>query len=269
LQAQEKSPAKAPGPGEFNPAHETVELFKGIEDGKLEVRYIPRDEKQGRVLIANKGEQPVNVRLPDTFAAVPVLAQFFFGGPQQQQQNQPQQQQAQPVGGSIFQPGGGGQGAGRQGMPNFFQGGVMFNIPAEKQRDFRVNTLCLAHGKPNPRSAMPYKLVPLQQVTSDPLVASVLREYGQGKFSQASAQAAAWHLTDDLNWEKLAKLEGSMVAVGVYDRLFSKQEIEDAKKLLAAAEKNVQPQTPAAPVTSANVSSLGTKITVDQKLPKK
>lgn len=263
--AQNKPLAKVPGPGEHNPAHETVELFKGMESGQLEVKFIPRDEKQGRILLANKAGKPINVQLPETFGAVPVLAQF---GPFQQQGQQGQQQQQmipQPLGGPGI-PQGSQQGQGQQQQPPPF----FMNIPAEQQRDIKVKTVCLAQGRPNPRPAIPYKLVPLAQVSSDPLLDSVIREYGNGKYSQNVAQAAAWHTVDNMSWEKLAKIDGSMVAIGVNDPYFTKQDLENAKAMVAAAEKNVKrPAAPTVPVTSANVSSYGTAPTAKQKLPPK
>jgi len=67
---------KVPKPGEFNPDHETVEMFAGIESGQIAVKLIPKDATQCRVLIENKTKQPLNVKLPEVFASVPVLAQF-------------------------------------------------------------------------------------------------------------------------------------------------------------------------------------------------
>ena len=52
-----------------------VELFAGIEQRKLEVKLIPRDDMQCRLLISNKTDKPLSVKLPDSFAGVPVLAQ--------------------------------------------------------------------------------------------------------------------------------------------------------------------------------------------------
>ena len=67
---------RRPRPGEFNPEHESIEMFQAIEDGQIEVRLIPRNSTEANVLIENKTEQPLNVELPAAFAGVPVLAQF-------------------------------------------------------------------------------------------------------------------------------------------------------------------------------------------------
>ena len=63
----------------FNPEDETVDLLTAMENGKLEAKIIPRDATQCQLLITNKTEKPLNVRLPDVFGAVPVMAQIFDG----------------------------------------------------------------------------------------------------------------------------------------------------------------------------------------------
>ncbi len=45
-----------------------------MEKGDISVKVIPKDSTQCRVLIENKTDQPLSVKLPDAFAAVPVLA---------------------------------------------------------------------------------------------------------------------------------------------------------------------------------------------------
>ncbi|MCL6504416.1 MAG: hypothetical protein K6T86_17175, partial [Pirellulales bacterium] len=67
-------------PGQYNPEHATVELFTAMEAGDIEVKFIPKDDTQANVIIKNKTKQPLNVRLPQAFAAVPALAQMGMGG---------------------------------------------------------------------------------------------------------------------------------------------------------------------------------------------
>ena len=58
---------------------EEIDLFAGIAQQQLEVRLIPRDDLQCRLLITNKTDKPLSVKLPAAFAGVPVLAQFAPG----------------------------------------------------------------------------------------------------------------------------------------------------------------------------------------------
>jgi hypothetical protein len=82
--------------------------------------------------------------------------------------------------------------------------GGMMRIPAEKQLKLKVTTVCLEHGKrdPNPRAA--YKMIPAEQFISDTRVVEICKLLGYNRLTQNVAQAAAWHLTDNLSWQELA-----------------------------------------------------------------
>nr|HPM81878.1 hypothetical protein [Candidatus Anammoximicrobium sp.] len=64
------------------PAAKRVELFEAIKAGDIAVKLIPKDAKEANVLIENKAKQPLEIKLPEAFAGVPVLAQIGggFGG---------------------------------------------------------------------------------------------------------------------------------------------------------------------------------------------
>jgi hypothetical protein len=231
-------PAATTSPGQ-QPAR-TVELFAAMETGELAVKLIPRDAKKARIFIENKTQQPLNVKLPSTFAGVPVLAQF--GAPMAGRPNMAANTQTpQTIGGPM------GQQPGNQ--QNMRPGGFNFNIPPEKVGEVRVDCVCLEYGKPNPRAAIPYKLVPTSSVASEATVA-MLEEYGRGGYSHNAAQAAAWHLASGLSWEKLAKLPGTLIAEGVNDPYFSKRDMKDAEGLVAVAEKASPSTTPAGKPTT-------------------
>ena len=130
---------------------EAIDLFDAIEAGQLEVRFIPKNDKEARVRIKNKSKKPLTVRLPDAFGARPVLAQvagFNFG-------QVPGGANGGANGGSQNLGGAFGQNGNPGGRANFF------NVPAEKIADLRVPCVCLEYGKPTPRAAIPYELVSL------------------------------------------------------------------------------------------------------------
>jgi hypothetical protein len=228
------APARCEGPD-----CQVVELFAGIEAGKVEAKLIPRDAKKARVFLTNKTKGPLNVRLPAALAGKAILAQFqggALGGPMggagmmgRGANNAPQ-----TIGISPNNRGGGGGGGNQQNGMNFM-GGV-FNIPPEKTAEFRVDCCCLEYGKPNPRPVVPYELVKAETV-ANPATVALLVAYGKGEYSQSAMQAAAWHLANDMSWEKIESLKGDLVSLGVYERRFSRDEIKDAKTLVAVAEK--------------------------------
>ncbi|MGH7136909.1 MAG: hypothetical protein ACREHD_14310 [Pirellulales bacterium] len=208
------SPSARPAKiGTYNPNDETVEMFEAMEAGQIGVKLILKDSTQARVLIKNKTGKPLNVRLPKAFAGVPVLAQM----------------------------GGGGQGAGGgMGGMGGMGGGGMFNVPAEKEANFKVACVCLEHGKPEPRAQMAYEIKPIESFTTKPGVAEMLTKLGEGRIDQRAAQVAAWHLNNDMSWETLAAKQIKLADGRSYpyfnaaELLAGKQIVEEA---LAAAER--------------------------------
>jgi hypothetical protein len=231
-----KRPAASPSPGQFNPDHQTVELFAAVEAGQIEVRFIPKDSKLARILIENKTAAPLNVRLPEAFAALPVLAQFQpggnnpfgnqgnnpFGAGQGQGQGQGNAGGNQAVGGGLNQ---GQNGGGQNGM---------FNVAAEKVGVLKVACVCLEHGKAEPRAAIPYRMVPIEQFTSDRSVHALLTAFARDDFDQRAAQAAAWHLAGGMSWDELAEKRIRHL-VGPSRPYFSKEELEEARTIVGKA----------------------------------
>ena len=164
-------------PGKAGSSAGAVDLFDGIAQGELSVKFIPKNSTEARVLIENKTDKPLSVKMPEAFAGVPVLAQ--------------------PAPGNVTgtQSMGTGMGMGMQG------GGGMFNVPAEKVVQVRVPTVCLEHGKGEPRAAIPCEIRPLESVTSNPEVRENLQLLGTKKLNQRVAQAAVWHFTNNMSWE--------------------------------------------------------------------
>ncbi len=216
----------------------TVDLFDGIANGDLGVKVIPKDSTQGKVLIENKTDKPLSVKLPDAFAAVPVLAQQAPGG-------------QQGGGGGGAQAGGGGMGGGQQ-------GGGMFNIPPEKIAQIKVPLVCLEHGKAEPRAGIPYELKPIQSVTDNPEVQELCRMLGTGQLDQRSAQVAAWHLANGLSWDYLARKQ-LRHADGTSEPYFTDAQIRGGVNLAAlaakGAEQRKQDQQKQQPSSSASTSA--------------
>jgi hypothetical protein len=189
-----------------------VEFFDGMKSGEIEVRFIPQDSRSANVLITNKTEQPLTIKLPAAFAGIPVLAQFEGGGGGMGMGGM-----GGMGGGGMGMGGGQGMGGGMGGGGGFgggmggFGGGGMggmgggfFNVGADKVGKIKATTVCLEHGKDEPNPRMKYVIAPISQLTKDPRVIEVCKMVGRGEIPQNTAQAAAWHLTDDLTWQELA-----------------------------------------------------------------
>ena len=212
-------------------AQDSVEFFAAMEKGQIDVKVFPKDSTQCRILVANKTDKPLSVKLPDAFGAVPVLGQAAAGaaagggGARAGGSNQDQS-----MGGGMM--GGGGMGGG--GM-----GGGMFNIAPEKVGQIKGSTVCLDHGKREPRPNVPYQLKPIEQVTDKPAVQELCRMVARGLLPQRAAQVAAWHLNNNMTWEQLAAKQWHF-ANGTTAPYFSPQELQTGMQAVAVANRLVE-----------------------------
>ena len=132
---------------------------------------IARDAYHLRVFLKNPGKETVRLQMPAVIAARPV---DLAAAQDPAKQNLAQQNFFNPGannGGNSFGTGsqGGGKNQAVSGPPPFGitnnasnnqQGqNNVFAIPPESTREFRVATVCVEHGKPNPRSMVKYELV--------------------------------------------------------------------------------------------------------------
>lgn len=218
--------------GTYDANAQTVEMFAAIEKGDIAVKLIPKDSTECRVMIENKTDKPLNVKLPNAFAGVPVLAQQLGGaGGRSSGSNR-----STGTGGGNQGMGGGMGGMGMGGMG---MGMGMFNVPPERVGQFKVATMCLEHGKAEPRAAVPYEIKPIESFTTKPGVRELCEMLGSGNVNQRAAQAAAWHLNNDMTWEQLAA-KRLRHANGTSEPYFSAQEIQAAMQLSATAERTAK-----------------------------
>ena len=74
----------------------------------------------------------------------------------------------------------------------------------EKIAKIKVAAVCLEHGKKEPNSRITYEIHPLEKLQSSPGVLEVCSMLGNGVIDQRAAQAAAWHLANQMSWQQLA-----------------------------------------------------------------
>jgi hypothetical protein len=242
------------GVREFSSHDPTVDIFSGIETGALDVKLIPKDSTECRLLIKNKTDKPLNVSLPDVFAGTPVLAQrrpgLFddFGGGNNSGSAAQQLGIGNPFGNNFqgnFQGGGNqflnmppwgnnrGPGMGRGLGPGLGP----FNVAPEKVAQLKLQSVCLDPGKPNPRPQMAYQIKPIDGATDKPEVHMVCRMLGYGRLSQRAAQAAAWHLNNGMSWKQLAAMRHRSAIAGISKPVFTRRQLAEGKK---AAERAVE-----------------------------
>ncbi|RCS40789.1 hypothetical protein DTL42_25865 [Bremerella cremea] len=128
----------------------------------------------------------------------------------------------------------------------------------EKVQKLKIQGVCLDHGMEDPNPKIPYELKPIASYTTKPGVAELCQLLGRGDINQRSAQAAAWHLNNDMSWEELANKRIHHL-IGPDTPYFSPQELqvaykaaEYAKEVAKAREKKNESSSSYSPVAEGN-----------------
>lgn len=240
--ADRSRPARGPLKAAAPPS-DAVDVFEAIEQKLVEVRLVAKDSTQCNVVVKNKTDKPLTIRMPEIFAGVPVLAQWgggvgggrgYGGGYGDSGYGGGYGGGSQGFGGGGW--GGGGYGGGGYGGGGY--GGGMWFVPPEKITQAKVPIVCLDYGKPDPTSRVVYEMRPIESYAKSPAVKEVLKMMADGKISQRVAQAAAWHFQNGLSFEKLASLEVRS-AVGFRRPYFSPVELQAALQVVSEANRIV------------------------------
>jgi hypothetical protein len=222
----------------LDPQAPAVDLFAAIEEGTIETTVIARSSNEANLFVTNNSSAPLSVKIPPAVVAVQVLKQAFGqpGGVRNQGQgnNGPGQGgnmgQAQSVGGGMN---GNMFGNGQQNNMNGNGPTIgFFSVPSHKTVQVPLKTVCLSHGRPDPRPRMKYKLVKLEDYTSDAALQETLKLVATSESDLQSLQAAVWHLTDKMSWKDLRAKQ--IERLGGHEPLpyFSDSQIEDAEALI-------------------------------------
>ena len=235
------------------PPEITVDLFDAIKQGQLEVQVIPREARGCRLMMTNKTDKPLSVRLPAAFAATPVLAQFNNNNWNANNGNNANNA-PQPLGvttnGQRNNVRPGPMNIRQQGNGNRGPFGPLFNIPPEKMIKAKFPALCLEHGLSTPRAAMPYEIKPLEDVTTTQGVSEVLAALGDGEVQQDVAQLAAWHLNNGIGWQQLAAEKETFTQQPRYSASHLKAAKKLADQAVAEADKRKKESRSAGDVAS-------------------
>jgi hypothetical protein len=191
--------------------NDTVEFFAAKKAGLIDVMFIPRSSKSANIMMKNRTKRKLSIRMPEAFAGVPILGQ---------------------MGGMGM--GGGGMGMGGGGMGGFQ------NIEPGRVRKVKVTTVCLEHGKKDPNPRIKYDIVPIENFTRNPQVIELCRMLGSGKLDQMSAQAAAWHLTDNLSWQQLVQKIGATHLNGTSERYFHPNQVAMGMRYVQIAQQRAK-----------------------------
>jgi hypothetical protein len=226
--------------------NDTVEFFAAKKAGLIDVMFIPRSSKSANIMMKNRTKRKLSIKMPEAFAGVPILGQMggmgmggggmgMGGGGMGMGGGGGGGQQGMGGGGmgggGMGMGGGGGMGMGGGGMGGFQ------NIEPGRVRKVKVTTVCLEHGKKEPNPRVKYDIVPIENFTRNAQVIELCRMLGSGKLDQMSAQAAAWHLTDNLSWQQLVQKIGATHLNGTSERYFHPNQVAMGMRYVQIAQQ--------------------------------
>ena len=255
-----------------NDVVQSVELFRAIDEGTIEVQFIPKDASQATVIIRNKSDEPLDIQMPKAFGAVHVLGQMMgmggmgggmggmgggmggMGGGMGGMGGG-----GQGMGGGMGGMGGGmgGMGGGMGGMGGGMggmggMGGGMFRVSPNRPGKLKVTCVCLEHGKQDPNPRMTYKIVPIEQINNDPRVSKLCELIGEGRIPQNTAQAAAWHMANGLTWDELSAKNRIESKFTGNVRWFNPVELQSAFRVSTLIEREYEQSQSASLSTSTS-----------------
>jgi hypothetical protein len=193
-----------------NQTAQSVEFFSAIKAGKIDARVTVTPTFQLQAELVNQGDVPLNVELPQAFAAVPMRGLAIRGATRTDGSARPADPQSSAQGTStpvlvsainlmnMQTVGGGFWNRGPDGGP------LMVALAPGKIQRVVVAVMCLEDGRKSPSVAMPYALVPIGCFAQCAEVGEVCKLLGHGMVNWRVAQLAAWHFNNHESWQALA-----------------------------------------------------------------
>lgn len=245
---------------------QAVELFQAMEEGLVEVKLVPKNSLESSLSVTNKTNRPIVVDMPSAFAGVPVLAQppmggfgggGFGGGPggggfgggafggddmgrggrggrggmDSGRGGNSNSGGNQSIGGGM----GGGRMGGMGGGMGGRRGGGMFSIAPNKTHKEAVRTVCLEHGKKEPRSTVKYTIVPIDSYTDNKTTQVLCEMLGDKDLDQNAVQVAVWSAENGMTMEELAAKTRQTARNNPVESYFKPGELQLGAELLAQA----------------------------------
>ena len=234
-----------------------VELFAAMDSGEIEVKIKMKSAADANVMVKNTTDKPLAIEMPPAFASVPVLPQLGFGGGGGGRGGGGFGGGGGNRGGGGFgggggqnQGGGGGFGGGGRGGGGFGGGGAggggrgggggIFNIPPGRTGKVSIHTFCLEHGKKDPEPRMQYEIKPLSALSTDPKVFEICQMLANDEVTQPVAQAAGWHVANDLSWEYMLNKNRVELSTGYFERYFTPGQLEAAYHVVDVAKQRAE-----------------------------
>jgi len=201
-------PSSVPG----GVATETVDLLEASKAADLDVVARGRGQDHVYVTIRNRSARRLNVIVPPGLVAASTVGQGPGGG----------------AGGRGLQSMGLGSVANREGAFGEFRATAslaglrsvgtadesrsrLVTVPVGETINFTLPSVCLNYGLPAPAPRDIFRLMDVDEYSSDPRVRMALRSLATYGTSQGVAQAVMWRVCNDLPFEMMAEQTGKVM----------------------------------------------------------
>jgi hypothetical protein len=190
-------------------ATETVDLLEGRNAGDLDVVARGQGQDRVRLTIHNRSQRRLNVVIPPGLVAASTVGQGPGGA------------------GGRLQSMGLGSVANRNGAFGEFRetanGGLQsvsltdespsraVAVPVGETIDLTIPGVCLNYGLPTPTPRNTFRLVDVNEYSSNPYVRKALRSLATYGTSHGVAQAVMWRVCNDLSFELMAEQTGKVM----------------------------------------------------------
>lgn len=249
LRSAENDEAEAPMP---------IGLFDAMDQGLVEAKLTPKSALECTVLVKNLTKKALEIDMPAAFAGVPTLAQGWGnaglggmagGGALGDPDGGRAARRGGAAGGAAGGIGGrsGSTGGGSQSVGGGMGGGGMrgggggmgggWIVAPEKSIRQKVRTVCLEHGKDDPRAGAQYSIVPIESYTDNKTTQALCEMLGDDTVNQQGVQAAVWHNESGLSYEELAEKINRPTLNTEPKPWFSADELAASKSILATADQ--------------------------------
>jgi hypothetical protein len=239
---QASPPSDSTTDNEIASDYQEMDLFDAMKQDKVGVLVEPRNFSVLRLSLRNKTQEPLLIRPPEVFAAIPTQRVMMANaGAALGTRNMNAGygfQSSQGLGGSFYQPTSAHSARDETSLPDdsLAAGGrehrqlPKWLLLPGKIVTAPVPCFCLEFGKPDPNPRIPYLLRPLEDLTKDQAVRNLLIEFSHQKYSQRVMQLAVWHVANQVPWNVLAKSTLPRSIAG-RNQKFSKVELAAARTL--------------------------------------
>jgi len=212
---QPAAPDQEPSSLPAGVATETVDLVGASKAGDLDVVARGHGQERVRLTIRNRSPRRLNVIVPPGLVASSTVGQAGAGA---------------GGGRGGFQSMGLGSVSNREGAFGEFRGTAppaglqsvaateesrsrLVTLPVGETIDLTLPSVCLNYGSPTPTLRNTFRLMDVDEYTSDPRVRMALRSLATYGTSHGVAQAVMWRVCNDLPFETMAEQAGKIMNI--------------------------------------------------------